>query len=149
MRSMKVIAKNRRARYDYEISDTIEAGIILTGQEVKSCRLGHMNLSGSYVSFREGKPILKNASIAPYPYAGKLPDYVPTKDRMLLLSAAELQKIEAASSEKGMTVLPMEVRAGRFIKVLLGVARGRKKHDKRERIRERDVERKLKRGEEY
>ena len=145
---MKVVARNKRARFDYEIQETLEAGIILTGQEVKSARAGHVNLSGAYVSFMSGKPVLKNAKIQKYAYASGLDDYVPDRDRELLLRKNECERLQSAASEKGVTVLPLEVRSARTIKVLLGVGRGRKRTDKRQRIREREVERGLQRGEE-
>jgi len=145
---MKVVAQNRRARYDYEILDTVEAGIILTGQEVKSCRNGHMNLSGSYVSMHEGNLTLKNASIAPYKFAGNLTDYNPGRVRELLLKKQEREKLGSKLAEKGVSLIPLEVRAGRYIKVALGLARGRKRLDKRHRIKEREMGRKMKQGEE-
>lgn len=145
---MKIVAQNRRARYDFEILETTEAGMMLTGQEVKSCRMGHINLAGAYVSFLSGKPILKNAKISPYPFASGLKDYVPDRDRELLLKRSELKKLISKAEEKGMTVVPLEIRAGKHIKVLLGVGRGKKRHDKREKIKEKDIERKLKQGRE-
>ena len=145
--SMKVVASNRRARFDYEITETVEAGIMLTGQEVKSCRLGQVNLSGSFVSFFQGAPKIKHLKISPYKYAGKLRDYDAGRDRPLLIKKVELEKLEKASEEKGMTVVPLEVRAGRFIKILLGLCRGRKKIDKRQKIREREIIKRLRQGE--
>lgn len=145
---MKVVAQNRRARYDYEILETIEAGIILSGQEVKSCRMSHVNLSGAYVSFLRGKPILKHAKISPYASAGNLPDYNPERDRELLIKKGEREKLETQMEEKGMTIVPLEVRAGKFIKVLLAVVRGKKKLDKRQTIKERDIARRVREGRE-
>lgn len=145
---MKVVAQNRRARYDYHILETVEAGLMLTGPEVKSCRKGHINLGGSYVSFLRGKPVLKNASIARYAFSGPSVPHEELRDRALLLKKTELAKLERASEEKGMTIIPLEVRAGKFIKILLGVARGRKKLDKRQVIRERETKRKLREGRE-
>ncbi len=144
---MKVVAKNSRARFDFEVIDTVEAGILLTGQEVKSCRGGNVHLAGAYVSLRGGAPMLKQAKISPYVYAGPQPDYDEARDRPLLLSKQQIEKLQAAEQEKGVSIVPLEVRAGRHIKVLLGVGRGRKKLDKRHRIREREIGRKLKRGE--
>jgi SsrA-binding protein len=144
---VKVVIQHRRARFDYEILETVEAGIMLTGPEVKSCRAGHVNLAGSYVSFLNGKPILKNTSIAPYRFAAHVP-HEERRDRPLLLKAPEIRKLAARSEEKGLTIVPLEIRAGKFVKVLLGVGRGRKKIDKRHVIREREVKRKLKTGEE-
>lgn len=145
---MKVVAQNRRARFDYEIADTVEAGILLTGQEVKSCRLGQVNLAGSYVSFLSGKAVLKQVKISPYKYANVGSDYDPARDRPLLIRKSEIEKLQSAAEQKGATVIPLEVRAGKFVKILLGVARGRKRIDKRQRIREREVERRVRRGQE-
>ena len=146
---MKVVARNKRARFDYEILEELEAGMILMGQEVKSIRAGNADLKGAYVSFVSGKPVLKNSTIQPYRYASNLTDYDPGRDRELLLRKTELEKLRVASEEKGIAVLPLEFRAARMIKVLLGVGRGRKKIDKRKRIKEREVEKKIRKGEEY
>ncbi|KKU20082.1 MAG: SsrA-binding protein [Candidatus Saccharibacteria bacterium GW2011_GWA2_46_10] len=143
---MKIVSKNRRARFDYEVTDTLEAGIILTGQEVKSCRAGHCDLSGSYVSFISGKPVLKAMKISPYKFASGLEGYDPGHDRVLLLKKTEFNKIKSSLDEKGSSLIPLEVRAGKYIKVLLGFGRGRKRYDKRQRIRERETERKLREG---
>jgi SsrA-binding protein len=144
---MRVVAQNRRARFDYDILETVEAGILLTGPEVKSCRNGHVSLAGAYVSFRSGKPVLKNAAISRYRFAANVP-HEERCDRQLLLNGREIRKLEARSEEKGVTILPLEVRVGRFVKILIGVGRGRKKIDKRQRIKEREVTRKLRAGEE-
>ncbi len=146
---MKSVAQNRRARYDYDILDTYQAGVALNGPEVKSCRAGMVNLSGAYVSFLSGRPVLKNVTIAQYAFASGIADYQPGRDRDLLLSKAEIAKLENAAAEKGVTILPLEVKAGRTIKIILGVARGQKKFDKRQKIKERDVQSRLKKGEEY
>ena len=140
---MKVVAQNRRARFDYEIGETVEAGLILTGQEVKSCRLGQISLAGSYVSFFGGRPLLKQAKISPYKYAGHLPDYDPGHDRELLLSKPQAEKLQSKQEEKGVSLIPLEVRAGKFIKVLIGIAKGRKTIDKRQRIKERETARRI------
>lgn len=145
---MKVVAQNRRARFDYEITDTVEAGIMLSGQEAKSCRLGQVSLAGSYVSFFSGTAVLKQMKITLYKYAGIQPDYDPGHDRKLLLKKNELAKIEASQAVKGVTIIPLEVRAGRFIKVLLGIAKGRKRLDKRQRIKDREVSKRLRQGRE-
>lgn len=142
---MKIVAINRRARFDYEIVETVEAGMLLTGAEVKSCREGHVDLRGAYVSFLGPKPTLQKMSIASYRYAND-PTYNPLRTRELLLHAHQKTRLEATAHEKGMTVIPLEVRSGKFIKILLGVARGRKRLDKRQRIKERETERRLRRG---
>jgi len=146
---MKVVAQNRRARFDFEIGETIEAGLRLTGQEVKSCRLGQISLAGSYVSFFGGKPLLKQAKISAYKYAGVLPDYDPAHDRELLLSRVQAAKLEAKQAEKGVSIIPLEVRAGKFIKVLIGIGTGRRKIDKRQRIKDREVSRSVRESGDY
>lgn len=146
---MKTVASNRRARFDYEITDTVLAGIVLTGQEVKSCRAGHVDLSGSYVSFYGGRPLIKHLKISPYAYAAsQLDGYDPGHDRQLLLSKTEATKLEEASEQKGITIIPLEVQAGKFVKILIGLGRGRKTIDKRRTIKERDVEKRLRQGKE-
>lgn len=144
----KIVAQNRRARFDYDITETVEAGIVLTGQEVKSCRLGQISLAGSYVSFMSGRPMLKQAKISQYKFAGDLKDYDPGHDRLLLLRKSELERLEQKQAEKGVTIIPLEVRADKFIKVVLGLAKGRRTIDKRQRIKEREVERKIRQGRE-
>jgi SsrA-binding protein len=144
---MKAVAQNRRARFDYEMVDTMEAGVILTGPEVKACRQGHISLMGSYVSFYGGKPMLKNAKISKYTYSAD-PDHKEMRDRELLLNKNESAKLQRALEEKGMSVVPLEVRAGKYIKVLLGLGRGRKKFDKRQKIKEREIGRRVREGRE-
>lgn len=121
---------------------------MLTGQEAKSCRMGHVNLAGAYVSFAGGTPALRHAKISPYPFAGPLPEYDPGQDRRLLMKIPEMKRLETMIAEKGMTIVPLEVRAGKYIKVLIGVGRGRKTIDKRARIKEREMGKKMRRGEE-
>lgn len=146
---MKIVAKNQRALFDYDITERIEAGIILTGQEVKSVRQGHADLRGAYVSLATGKPVLKQAKIQPYRYASGLSGYDPGHDRELLLKKKETERLAAASGEKGMTVMPLEFRAGRTIKVLIGLGRGRRKYEKRERIKKREIEKNIREGGEW
>jgi len=146
---MKVVAQNRRARYDYEILDTVEAGLILTGQEVKSCRSGNANLAGSYVSFLHGKVVLKGAKIAKYTFASNLEDYNPSRERPLLLGKKDVRKLQSSLDEKGMTLIPLEMRAGKYIKILLGLGKGKTRLDKRQKIKEKDIRKKLRRGEDY
>ena len=146
---MKVVAKNRRARYDYDIVDTFEAGIMLTGQEAKSCRAGNVNLSGAYVSLLHKKPVLKSMNIAPYAFASNLENYQPGRDRPLLLKKREMDRIQSALDEQGVSVIPLEVKAGKYIKVVLGLGKGQKKIDKRQKKKEKDIGRRLKEGREY
>lgn len=146
MPSVKVVAQNRRARYDYEIVETAEAGIMLTGPEAKSCRKGHINLMGSYVSFLNGKAVLKGAGISKYVFTGPDVAHEEHRDRQLLLRKNELAKLQRATEEKGMTIIPLEVHSGKFIKVVIGLGRGKKKTDKRQAIKEREVGRRLREG---
>ena len=145
---MKVVAHNRRARFDYEIVDSFEAGIMLTGPEVKSCRKGHINLAGSYVSFLSGKAMLKGAGVSKYAFTGPSVMHEEHRDRQLLLKSSELAKLQRSTEEKGMTIIPLEVRAGKFIKIVIGLGRGRKKTDKRQVIKERETGRRLREGRE-
>ncbi len=145
---MKTVASNRRARFDYEILETMEAGLVLTGAEVKSCRLGHVDLSGAYVSFLHDKPALKQCKISAYPFASAA-DLLPIgRDKPLLLKKAEAEKLQTMSEQKGISIIPLEVKAGRYIKIILGIGRGRKTIDKRKVIKERDIVKRLKKGEE-
>jgi len=146
---MKVVAKNKRAKFDYELLEELEVGVILTGQEVKSVRAGNADLKGAYVSFASGKPMLKHSTVQPYKYASNLAGYDPGRDRELLLRRKEIERLRTFADEKGITVLPLEFRSARTIKVLLGVGRGRKIIDKRKRIKEREMEKKIRKGEEY
>jgi SsrA-binding protein len=145
---MKIVAQNRRAKFDYDIVDTVEAGIVLTGAEVKSCRLGQVSLAGSYVSFVSGFPVLKQAKISPYAYVGNQPEYEPGRDRKLLLRKSELERLDSSQAEKGVAIIPLEVKAGRHIKVLLGLAKGRKTIDKRQRIKDREMGKRMRMGRE-
>jgi SsrA-binding protein len=146
---MKIVSQNRRARFDYEITETLEAGMILTGPEVKSCREGHISLAGSYVLIQKGKAILRNATVARYQYAAGLESYDPSRERELLFKKIQINHLSSVVDQKGMTIVPMEVRAGKYIKILVGIGRGKKKFDKRSSIKKREVKRRLREGREY
>lgn len=136
--SVKTVAQNRRARFDYEIVETFEAGIMLLGWETKACRTHLADLSGAYVSFVSGAPVLKKMTIRPYPFASGIDPEDAGRDRALLLHAREIERLRAASEEKGMAIVPLEVKAGRHVKVVLALGRGRKRFDKRQKIKERE-----------
>jgi SsrA-binding protein len=146
---IKVLLRNKRARHDYFVEQSIEAGLVLTGSEVKSLREAKAVLSDAYVMVRNGEAWLVNMQVSEYPWA-KLFGHAPKRDRKLLLHRREIDKIDEATAQKGMTALPLEVylKKGR-IKVLVGVCRGKKEYDKRHEQRrrqaERDVEAALKR----
>ncbi len=145
---MKTVASNRRARFDYEILETIEAGMVLTGPEVKSARMGHIDLSGAYVSFLHGKPALKQCKISPYAFASAADQTPIGRDKPLLLKKTEADKLQTMSDQKGISIIPLEVKAGKYIKIVLGIGRGRKTIDKRKVIKERDIVKRMRKGEE-
>ncbi len=139
----KPIAQNRRARHDYEVIDTYEAGIALLGPEVKSLRAGKASLSDAYAVVDRGKVILKSLHISPYPQAGNA-NPPPRRDRQLLLHKAEIARLSGEVSASGLTLVPLSLywKDGRA-KVELALVRGRKRHDKRQAIRKREEEREL------
>lgn len=139
---MSVIASNDRARYDYELLDSVEAGLVLTGQEVKSAKMGHMKLKGAHVAFTKGEAWLMGSFIAKYPKAGPLPDYDPERSRKLLLRKRELDRMRGKREEEGLTVVPIRAYSkGGRIKIEVAVARGKKQYEKRETIKKRDLDR--------
>ncbi len=140
---MVQFADNRKARFEYDLKDTLEAGLMLTGAEVKSVKDGNVSLKGSYVTIHTNGAYLLNAHIGPYKYA-KNENYDPTRTRKILLKKAEINQL--IGKEKGTTIVPLEVYAGKNgkIKVKIGVGRGRKKEDKREYIKNRDAKREAK-----
>ncbi|HTK59824.1 MAG TPA: SsrA-binding protein SmpB, partial [Candidatus Baltobacteraceae bacterium] len=133
-----LLAANDRARYDYEILDKYEAGLVLTGQETKSAKTGHMKLKGAHVAFTRGEAMLLGSHIAKYPKAGPLPDYDPERSRKLLLHKRELERLRGKREEEGLTIVPLRayMKAGR-IKLEIAVARGKKQFEKRETIKKR------------
>ena len=137
---MKSLAFNKRAKFDYDIKDTFDAGLVLEGHEVKSAKSGNVSLAGSYVKISANGASLIGAHIGPYKYAPK-EGYEPTHTRKLLLNKSELNQL--LGKEKGLTILPLEMFiAGRgLIKIKIGIGRGRKKEDKREYIKTRDSKR--------
>lgn len=139
-----VLATNDRARYDYEILDRMEAGLVLSGHEVKSAKTGHMKLKGAHVAFTRGEAMLVGAHVARYPKAGPLPDYDPDRSRKLLLHKRELEKLRGKREEDGLTIVPLRayMKAGR-IKIEIAIARGKKQYEKRESIKKRDLDRQV------
>jgi SsrA-binding protein len=134
----RVIAQNRKARHDYIIDDTLEAGLVLVGTEVKSLRQGRASLGDAYAEARGGEMYLLNAHIAQYPSASRF-NHEPLRPRKLLLHRREISRLAGLVQRQGYTLVPLNLyftERGRA-KVELGVARGRKKHDKREREKER------------
>ncbi|MDO8574991.1 MAG: SsrA-binding protein SmpB [bacterium] len=143
---MTALAENRKAYFDYEIIEKFEAGLVLSGAEVKSIRGGRMNLAGSYVNFHNGEPYLIGASIAPYQPKNQPSDYDPSRARKLLLNKKEIDYISGKTKQKGLTLVPIKVyNKGRRIKIEVGLARGKKQYDKRVAISKREVARKIER----
>ena len=134
----KVLLKNRRATYEYEIFKKYEAGVVLTGPEVKSLRTGSGSFFGSYIKLLSGEAYLLNAQITPYQYADNH-DYDPKRTRKLLLHKKELAEIEQLSTQKGRALIPLAfILKNRSIKLEFAVARGKKQYDKRQALKKRD-----------
>lgn len=143
--SKKIISKNKKAFHDYEILERIEAGIILTGSEIKSIRNGNINLKGSYVSIKKGKPFLNESHISPYKFSGD-EDYNPTRNRELLLKKKEVSKLETKLNEKGNTLIPLQVYLIKGLaKIELGLCRGKKQFDKRHDLKKKSQDKEIKR----
>ena len=144
----KPLAQNRKARHDYTIIETYEAGLVLNGTEIKSIRAGKMNIQDGFISFNQGEAWLKNAHISPYDH-GNLFNHDPLRERKLLLHAKEIRELSKASQQQGMTVVPLKVYLVRGrAKLLIGLAKGKHHYDKRQSLKEqqakRDIERALK-----
>jgi SsrA-binding protein len=135
------VARNRKARFEYEILDTVEAGLVLAGPEVKSVRAGKVNLHEGYATIDRGEAFLHDVHISPYDAANRW-NVDPTRTRKLLLGKDEIRELGRRIAEKGLTLVPLDLhfRKG-FAKVTLGVARGKGHADKRESIRRREMER--------
>jgi SsrA-binding protein len=137
----KLIADNRKAFHDFHILDTLEAGVVLVGTEVKAIREGRVNLRDSFGRVEGGEVWVYNVHISPYSHRGYA-DHEPTRRRKLLLNREEIRKLIGKTVERGMTLVPtrMYFKNGR-VKIAIGLAKGKKAHDKRETIRRREAER--------
>jgi SsrA-binding protein len=143
---VKVVASNRRARFDYEILDRFEAGVVLEGSEVKSLREGRAQLKDSYAHIRGGEVWLVGAYIAPYEFS-RGGGHDPERTRKLLLQRRQIDRLASRLAEQGLTLVPLDIhfRAGR-VKVELGLAKGKRTIDKRETIKARDQQREMDRA---
>ena len=142
----KIVASNRKARHDYEILETWEAGMVLKGPEVKSLRAGKVSFADSFASLRGGEMWIHNLHISPYEQANRFNED-PLRVRKLLLARSELRKLIGKVEEKGLTLVPLDLHFTRgFAKLTLGLGRGRKLHDKREKLKERDQAREARRA---
>lgn len=139
---MASYADNRKARFEYDIKDTLDGGLILSGAEVKSVKEGNVSLSGSYITVSSNGASLLNCHIGPYKYALQ-PGYNPTATRKVLLKKAEINTL--LGKEKGLVIVPLEIYGTRgLVKIKIGIGKGRKKEDKREYIKKRDDKREAK-----
>ncbi len=140
---VKVLLRNKKARHDFFVEWTVEAGLVLQGSEVKSLREAKAVLSDAYATVRNGEAWLVNMQITPYPWANVW-NHEPKRERKLLLHQREIKKLDEASAQEGYTILPLEVylKSGR-IKVLLGVCKGKKQYDKRQDQKRRDAQREV------
>ncbi|MFZ5585743.1 MAG: SsrA-binding protein SmpB [Thermodesulfobacteriota bacterium] len=144
--STKLIAKNKKARFNYELGDRFEAGLVLTGTEVKSMRMGKANLSDSYAKIKEGEAWLMGCHVSAYPFA-YYDNHEPERPRKLLLHKRELRKLAGKLGEQGYSLIPVALyfKDGRA-KVELALAKGKKLYDKRQDLKKRDQEREMERG---
>jgi SsrA-binding protein len=146
MIGMKLLAKNRRATYDYQITNKLVAGIVLSGAEVKSIKAGHASLKGSFIVVRDGEAYLTNAHITPYNRAGNASALDPVRTRKLLLHKRQINEL-SGDKTSGLSAIPLALLEDKaLIKVEIGIGRGKKRYDKREVIKKRDTERDARRG---
>jgi len=149
---VKIYSENKKARFDYEILASYEAGIVLYGNEVKSIKTGHISLKGAFVTLKQiqNKTLpelyLINCYIPLYKYAGKVNNYDPERSRKLLIKSSEIKQLIGKIQEKGLTLVPIKVyNKNKLIKLNFGIGKGKKKIDKRETIKKRETDRKLQR----
>jgi len=143
---MKVVAQNRKAYYDYEIEEAHEAGIVLVGTEVKSLREAKVNLKDSYVIIKNEEAFLLNCHISPYRH-GNIMNHEPLRTRKLLLHKREIERLAGKFATKGYTLIPLKIYfKGPYVKVEVGVARGKRSYEKRDRIKEREAQREMERA---
>lgn len=143
----QVAITNRKARFNYEILDTKEAGIELFGHEVKSLKASHADITGAHVTVRGGEAWLLNMNVRPYQENNVPKDYDPLRPRRLLLTKEEIAELEARVRTANLTIVPIRVYSkGRFVKIEIGLGKGKKKADKREAVKKRDAKREIQRA---
>ena len=142
---IKIVAENRKARFNYQIEDVFETGMVLTGTEVKSLRQGRVNLKDAYARIKNGEVFVYQMHISPYPFA-YFDNHDPLRPRKLLLHKREIKKLSAKTTEQGYTLVPLRLyfKAGKA-KLALALAKGKHKYDKRESIRRREEQREMER----
>lgn len=143
----KIVADNREARFQYEILETFEAGIELRGTEVKSIRQGRVNLRDGFALVRDGEVWLHNVHISPHEMTNQVYNHDPRRTRKLLLHAQEIRRLIGQVEQKGLTLVPLKMHLKRgWIKLVLGLARGKKLHDKREDLKRKQAKREIERA---
>jgi SsrA-binding protein len=143
---IKIVAKNKKARHEYFIEDTYETGIVLSGTEVKSIRAGKINLKESYVNIKDGEVFVYGMHISPYEQ-GNIYNKDPLRVRKLLMHKNEIRKLIGLTKQKGLTLVPLSIYfSGNKLKMELALARGKKLHDKRQSIAEKDAKRNIERN---
>ena len=141
----KRLAENRYAKYQYEILETIEAGIELLGTEVKSIRSSSVNLRDGYCTFRDGEILLLNVHISPHKNVGSFFNHDPLRNRKLLLHRNEIMKLKSNSEKKGLTIIPLSIYLkGSWIKLTIGIGKGKKLYDKRQADKQKNIKREIK-----
>jgi SsrA-binding protein len=146
MKEVRVYSENKKGIFDYEILEKFEAGLVLFGQEVKSIKTGHINLAGSYVVLRQEEVYLIGVNIPPYQPNNAGADYNQQRDRKLLLNKKEISFLIGKAAQKGFSLIPLKIyEKGGRIKLEFGLAKGKKKYDKKEQIKKRDIEREVNR----
>lgn len=145
MESIKLLAQNKKARHEYFIEDSYEAGIALAGTEVKSCRMGKLNLRESYVQIKQGEAFVQNMHISPYE-KGNIFNRDPVRPRKLLLHKREIAKLLVLTAQKGYTLVPLKMylKHGK-VKLEIGVARGKHLYDKRQDMKDKTIKREMER----
>lgn len=143
----KIEIKNKRARYEYFLSDELTAGIVLSGTEIKSIRLGKVNISDAYCTFIKGELYVKNMHISEYVF-GSYNRHEPNTERKLLLNKRELRKYDIKTKERGFTIIPLRlfINDNGLAKLEIALARGKKLYDKRDSIKQKDIQRDIDRG---
>ena len=145
--TQRALATNRRARYDYFINETFEAGMVLLGSEIKSAREGRMSIAEGYVYIKNGEAWLENAHIPQYAPAGEHGQHDPTRSRKLLLKKKQLEHLDDQAHRDGQTIVPLKVYIkNRVAKLLVGVGKGKRQVDRRNTIKERDAKREIDRA---
>ena len=140
----KMLAQNKYARFQYEILETIEAGIELLGTEVKSIRSGKVNLRDGYCSFNNNEILLKNVHISPHTNVGAFFNHDPLRERKILIHKKEILKLKARAEKKGLTIVPLSIYLkGSWIKLNLGLGKGKKIYDKRQADKKKDINKEI------